>query len=141
MLHEVLLSPSEFVALPLMNRHGLRRGRQIIPQVFHQLKLFRGGEVENGRNHTAHVTISEDSCCELSYFAARRPVNLIFATAGHARNSPGNIPQQGSPGERRAASLPRQIPDQHRPIDAARGEALAIRAESEALYPAAMPGE
>ncbi len=59
-LQHVLLSSSQFVALPLMNRDVLRCCRQVVPQILNELKFFRGCKFENRRNGGIHAVISEN---------------------------------------------------------------------------------
>ena len=44
--HQAGFAKGEFLFLPLVDRHVVRIGREVVPQVFDQLQLFGGREVE-----------------------------------------------------------------------------------------------
>jgi hypothetical protein len=53
-LHEVCFTPVEFFLLPIVDWHGFRRRRKVIPQILHQLELLGWAEVEDGIRVLGH---------------------------------------------------------------------------------------
>src|SRR5262245_26769625 len=77
MLQEVFLSPGKLLSLPLMDGHRLGSGRQVVPEVLHQLELFGRGKIENGGNGRVHEIGSGNCNLKSSYFPKCGRVNRI----------------------------------------------------------------
>ena len=52
-LHQVGLSPFQFLFLPVMDRYGLGGRRQIIPQVLYELEFLRRTQIKDGSRCSA----------------------------------------------------------------------------------------
>jgi hypothetical protein len=57
-LQQVGLPSGELFLLPVVDRHILRRGREVIPEILDELKFLRGAQVKDRRNIRAHPDLS-----------------------------------------------------------------------------------
>src|SRR5687768_13434615 len=67
-----LFSTCQFLLLPIMNRDNFRRTREIVPKVFHELKLFCRAQIEDGGSRLAHLRLFTDLPRRFSPTVSRR---------------------------------------------------------------------
>ena len=56
-LGQIRLAADQFRLLPVVNRHRVRRGRQVVPQVFDQLQFLCRAQVKHRTVHGTRYVI------------------------------------------------------------------------------------
>jgi hypothetical protein len=100
-LHQVGLSPVQFLFLPIMDRHSFRGRRKVVPQVLHELEFLCRTQIKDGGRCSVHsdtpVICFQFSCSKLRRQAKTPIVNqaspefLIWASASGSPPSCQNL--------------------------------------------------